>query len=307
MDAAIILVDGLPTCRKLREDQGRRPRRVRPRRDSGRAPIRESARDGFTFMSNEVSSERRVGASVGRIAEMMRDTKARGRRSPSSPVRSWSTPAAPCFSPISSGRLRRRAARGQRHRRPRRGAGALRHLARRGSRGGRARSGRPPPSHAGDQRHQPRGGIRAAVADGRADERRHGRVVRARRANTCSRAASATTGRSSTRLPTRRRAGPLRRGPGRRRAGADAVDDAARIGVGTCCRPGCPSCAWHQPGGRHQARRSRVSQTIGSSPTSGCSCINSHDNWNSVVGAARSLEPPYVLPVLERNCMGSMT
>ena len=78
MDAVIILVDGLPTCRKIREiragDQivcGLEGIRVVPE-------FRDRARADFTFMSNEVSSERRVEASVGRIAKLMRNIKARG-------------------------------------------------------------------------------------------------------------------------------------------------------------------------------------------------------------------------------------
>ena len=55
----------------------------------------ERDRHGFAFMTNEISSERRVEAGVARIA----DDDARGEdgaaaASPSSPGRSWSTPAA---------------------------------------------------------------------------------------------------------------------------------------------------------------------------------------------------------------------
>ena len=78
MDAVIVLEDGLPTCRKIREvsagDQvvcGLEGIRVVPE-------FRDRARSDFAFMSNEVSSERRVEASVGRIAKVMRETKARG-------------------------------------------------------------------------------------------------------------------------------------------------------------------------------------------------------------------------------------
>ena len=42
--------------------------------------FRDRDRADFTFMTNDVSSERRVGASVARIAAMMRETKAAGRR-----------------------------------------------------------------------------------------------------------------------------------------------------------------------------------------------------------------------------------
>ena len=40
--------------------------------------FRDRTRADFGFMTNEISSERRVEASVGRIASMMRDTRARG-------------------------------------------------------------------------------------------------------------------------------------------------------------------------------------------------------------------------------------
>ena len=80
MDAVIVLEDKRAICRKLREVRvgdrvvcGLRGLRVSPE-------FRERDRTDFTFMSNEISSERRVEASVARIASLMRDTKARGRR-----------------------------------------------------------------------------------------------------------------------------------------------------------------------------------------------------------------------------------
>jgi len=42
--------------------------------------FRDRERADFEFMTNEISSERRVGASVERIAGMMRQTRAQGRR-----------------------------------------------------------------------------------------------------------------------------------------------------------------------------------------------------------------------------------
>ncbi len=78
MDAAIVITDAGATCRKLREMQvgdrvvcGLAGLRVTPE-------FRDRDRADFSFMSNEVSSERRVEASVARIARTMRDTKARG-------------------------------------------------------------------------------------------------------------------------------------------------------------------------------------------------------------------------------------
>jgi lysine-ketoglutarate reductase/saccharopine dehydrogenase-like protein (TIGR00300 family) len=80
MDAAIVVTGGAAACRKLRElragDQvvcGLEGLRVTPE-------FRDRERSDFSFMSNEVSSERRVEASVARIARMMRETKRRGAR-----------------------------------------------------------------------------------------------------------------------------------------------------------------------------------------------------------------------------------
>ena len=80
MDAVIALVDGRAICRKLREVRagdrvvcGLEGIRVTPE-------FRERDRADFAFMSNEISSERRVEASVGRIAALMRETRARGKR-----------------------------------------------------------------------------------------------------------------------------------------------------------------------------------------------------------------------------------
>jgi len=80
MDAAIVVSGGSAACRKLRElragDQvvcGLEGLRVTPE-------FRDRERSDFSFMSNEVSSERRVEASVARIARMMRETKRRGAR-----------------------------------------------------------------------------------------------------------------------------------------------------------------------------------------------------------------------------------
>ena len=80
MDAAIVLDGGAAVCRKLRDIRvgdrvvcGRDGIRVTPE-------FRDRDRADFAFMANDVSSERRVEASVGRIAAMMRETKAAGRR-----------------------------------------------------------------------------------------------------------------------------------------------------------------------------------------------------------------------------------
>jgi lysine-ketoglutarate reductase/saccharopine dehydrogenase-like protein (TIGR00300 family) len=80
MDAAIVIDAGRAICRKLREIK------------AGDAVVcgingvkivpEFQARDrlGFAFMTNEISSERRVEVGVSRIAKMMRDVKAAGER-----------------------------------------------------------------------------------------------------------------------------------------------------------------------------------------------------------------------------------
>jgi lysine-ketoglutarate reductase/saccharopine dehydrogenase-like protein (TIGR00300 family) len=80
MDAVIVVSGGRARCRKLRDVHagerivcGHDGIRVTPE-------FRERDRLGFAFMSNDVSSERRVEASVSRIAAMMRDVKRTGGR-----------------------------------------------------------------------------------------------------------------------------------------------------------------------------------------------------------------------------------
>ena len=80
MDAVVVVANGRAACRKLRDVKagesvvcGHRGIKVTPE-------FRERDRMGFAFMSNDVSSERRVEGSVSRIAEMMRDVKKAGGR-----------------------------------------------------------------------------------------------------------------------------------------------------------------------------------------------------------------------------------
>jgi len=80
MDAVIVVSGTQAECRKLRDVRrgeaivcGHEGIRVTP-------GFRERDRLGFTFMSNDVSSERRVEGSVARIAAMMRDVKQGGGR-----------------------------------------------------------------------------------------------------------------------------------------------------------------------------------------------------------------------------------
>jgi lysine-ketoglutarate reductase/saccharopine dehydrogenase-like protein (TIGR00300 family) len=80
MDAVIVIEGGRAACRKLREIRkgddivcGVRGIKIVPE-------FRPRDRLGFTFMSNEISSERRVEVAVARIAGMMNDTKRAGDR-----------------------------------------------------------------------------------------------------------------------------------------------------------------------------------------------------------------------------------
>jgi lysine-ketoglutarate reductase/saccharopine dehydrogenase-like protein (TIGR00300 family) len=80
MDAVVVVEGDRAICRKLREVRagdrvvcGLDGIRVTPE-------FRERDRGDFAFMSNEISSERRVEASVARIAALMQDVRARGRR-----------------------------------------------------------------------------------------------------------------------------------------------------------------------------------------------------------------------------------
>ena len=80
MDAVLIVSGGRVACRKLRDvkhgDQvvcGMQGIRVVP-------DVQQRDKPSFGFMSNEVSSERRVETVVARVAEMMRQVKAAGGR-----------------------------------------------------------------------------------------------------------------------------------------------------------------------------------------------------------------------------------
>jgi lysine-ketoglutarate reductase/saccharopine dehydrogenase-like protein (TIGR00300 family) len=80
MDAVIVVEDERAACRKLRDVKagerivcGHSGIRVTPE-------FKERDRLGFAFMSNDVSSERRVEGSVARIALMMREVKKGGGR-----------------------------------------------------------------------------------------------------------------------------------------------------------------------------------------------------------------------------------
>lgn len=80
MDAVIVVSGNRAECRTLRDV--RAGERVVCGHDGIRVTpeFRERDRLGFAFMSNDVSSERRVEASVARIADMMREVKRSGGR-----------------------------------------------------------------------------------------------------------------------------------------------------------------------------------------------------------------------------------
>ena len=80
MDAAIVVDGDRATCRKLRDVRmgegvvcGVEGIRVIP-------AFQDRDRLGFAFMTNEISSERRVEVAVSRVAEMMRSARASGGR-----------------------------------------------------------------------------------------------------------------------------------------------------------------------------------------------------------------------------------
>lgn len=80
MDAVVVVEAGAATCRKLRDVRkgdavvcGVNGIRVMPE-------FQERDRHGFAFMTNEISSERRVEVGVSRIATMMQEIKASGGR-----------------------------------------------------------------------------------------------------------------------------------------------------------------------------------------------------------------------------------
>jgi len=80
MDAVIVVAGARAVCRKLRDVRrgdaivvGHDGIRVTPE-------FKERDRLGFAFMSNDISSERRVELSVARVAAMLRETRAAGGR-----------------------------------------------------------------------------------------------------------------------------------------------------------------------------------------------------------------------------------
>ncbi len=80
MDAVVVIEGPVAMCRKLRDVRkgerivcGVNGIRVNPE-------FQERDRHGFAFMTNEISSERRVEVGVGRIAAMMQEIKASGGR-----------------------------------------------------------------------------------------------------------------------------------------------------------------------------------------------------------------------------------
>ena len=159
--------------------------------------FQERDRQHFAFMANDISSERRVEATVAadRAGDARRARHAAADRLRRRPGRGAHGRRALLLA-ADSHRLGGRAAGRQRHRRPRHRVVLLRHLARRRSRAGRARARRPQAPHEGDQPGQPRRRHRAGGRVRRAHERRHvrpghaPRAVRARRQHPRRRAAA---------------------------------------------------------------------------------------------------------------------
>ena len=80
MDAVIVIENGGPVCRKLRDVKGGDSIVCGHEGIRVTQEFRERDRLGFAFMSNDVSSERRVEGSVARIAAMMKEVKKAGGR-----------------------------------------------------------------------------------------------------------------------------------------------------------------------------------------------------------------------------------
>ena len=153
-------------------------------------------RHGFAFMSNEVSSERRVEAAVARVAEMMQSVRADGGKIAivAGPV-VVHTGGAPYLAQPDSRRLRAGAAVRQRAGRPRHRGRDVRHVARRQPRDRTLRRGRASSPHARHQRGAPR---RRHQPGGRSGHREVGdplRVPAAAASSTCWPAAFATMAR----------------------------------------------------------------------------------------------------------------
>ena len=209
---AVIVVDGTSAaCRKLRDVKagetvvcGHVGIRVTPE-------FKERDRHGFAFMSNDVSSERRVEGSVSRIAQMMRDVKGSGRphrRGRRAGARAHRRRRALLGAHPS--RLRGCRAGWERARRSRHRVRAVGHVTRHRSRGRRACRAGPPQSHGGDQHDQSR--------------RRHSRSRRAGRVE---------VGCDVRVREERRRIRPRRQHPRRRAAARDG--DGSDRGAGALC------------------------------------------------------------------------
>jgi len=80
MDAAIVVTHAKPRCTKLRDIRKGDLVVVGVSGIKTVPEFRERDRLGFAFMTNEISSERRVEVGVGRIAAMMKDVKRAGDR-----------------------------------------------------------------------------------------------------------------------------------------------------------------------------------------------------------------------------------
>ena len=80
MDSVIVIENGRATCRKLRDVKVGDPVVCGVEGVRAVPEFQERDRLGFAFMTNEISSERRVEVAVARIAAMMVDVKRTGGR-----------------------------------------------------------------------------------------------------------------------------------------------------------------------------------------------------------------------------------
>ncbi|MEL6431842.1 MAG: TIGR00300 family protein [Planctomycetota bacterium] len=80
MDAVVVVEDGAARCVKLRDIKAGDPVVCGPEgvRIQLEHPDRE--RESFAFMSNDISSERKVETSIKRVIDLMRDVRSRGER-----------------------------------------------------------------------------------------------------------------------------------------------------------------------------------------------------------------------------------
>lgn len=80
MDAMIVVRDGVAQCRRLRDVQANDPIVVGMKGIRVLPEAKERDRHSFSFMSNEISSERQVETAVAQTAAMMRQVREDGKK-----------------------------------------------------------------------------------------------------------------------------------------------------------------------------------------------------------------------------------